>query len=115
MLNYIAAIVFVTFIVGLVVALINLYFGAKHGGVAAHAERMAMSSFDWKTAVFSTLVLYVFLVAVLVLIYTTGFGNFLLTFVAIAVNLNMGNLFHRGICHLIHKGNGAPVPMPAAV
>jgi uncharacterized membrane protein len=113
MLNYIATIIFITFLVAMVIALINLYFGAKNGGLAAHAERVATSHFDWKTFIFSTIVLYVFLIAVCALIYTTGFGNFLLTFVALGVNMNMGSLFHRGICLLIWKSNGAPVPTAA--
>ncbi|BDD79667.1 hypothetical protein [Burkholderia phage FLC9] len=113
MLNYIAAIIFATFVIALVVALINLYFGAKHGGLAAHAERIALSPFDWKTAIVTMVVLYVFLIAVCALIYTTGFGGVLLYFTALPINMNMGGIFHRAICVLIHKANGAPVPMPA--
>jgi uncharacterized membrane protein len=112
MLNYIAIIVFITFVVGIVIALINLYMGSKNGGLAAHAERVATSHFDWKTFMFATVVLYVFLIATCAMIYTFGFGSFLLTFVALGVNMNMGALFHRGICLLIWKSHGAPVPMP---
>jgi uncharacterized membrane protein len=114
MLNFIATIIFATFVVGLVVALINLYFGAKHGGVAEHAERVALSQFDWKTMVFTMVVLYMFLIAVCVLLYTTGFGSVLLSLVLLAINLNMGHILHRGLCNVIHKSNGAPVPTPAA-
>lgn len=114
MLNYIAIIVFITFVVALIIALINLHAGSKADGLAAHAERVALSTCDWKSLIISTLVLYVLLVAVCALIYTTGFGNFLLYFVALGTNMNMGAIFHRGLCHLIHKCNGAPVPMPAA-
>jgi hypothetical protein len=114
MLNFIATIIFATFVVGLVVALINLYFGAKHGGVAEHAERVALSQFDWKTMIFTVVVLYSFLVAVCILMYVTGFGSILLSLALLAINLNMGHILHRGLCFVIHKSNGAPVPMPAA-
>ena len=114
MLNYIAVLIFATFIIGLIIALVNLFFGAKASTLADHAENIALSSCDWKTTLVMLAVLYVILAAVAALVFMTGYGACLLYIVVLPINMNMGNLLHYGFCALIHKAHGAPVPMPAA-
>jgi hypothetical protein len=115
MLQYIAILILTTLIVGLFIGAMQLYFGASSaGGLAAHTERMALRSHDWMTTLATVMFLYATLCAIGALIYITGFGAFLLYFNALALNMVMGQVFHVLLCKLIHKCNGAPVPMPCA-